>query len=128
MKGNHIANAQTVAVREIHSGPIPSPDVMKKYAELSPEIVEKIVNMAITEQQHRIRITEDEQKLKEKAMVTNATIVKCGIVASVFCVLAIMTSAVLCAYFGHPIASGVIGTGGVGVIVTVFVCGAKIKK
>ena len=128
MKGNHIANAQTVAVREIHSGPNPSPDVMKKYAELSPEIVEKIVNMAITEQQHRIRITEDEQKLKEKAMVTNATIVKCGIVASVFCVLAIMTSAVLCAYFGHPIASGVIGTGGVGVIVTVFVCGAKIKK
>ncbi|MBR1572099.1 MAG: DUF2335 domain-containing protein [Lachnospiraceae bacterium] len=41
-----------VIKREVHSGPLPSPETLKKYSEL-PGVVDVITNMAVSEMNHR---------------------------------------------------------------------------
>ena len=106
-----------------YSGPIPPASEMEKYANISPDIPQKILQMALNEQNHRISMEELEQERRNKELQANIDIVNRDMFFAVLSILIIMASSVLCAYFGHPIASGIIGGGGIVIIVSVFVCG-----
>ena len=119
----------TFAVAQAHfAGPIPPAMEMEKYAQISPDLPEKIIQMAIKEQDHRFLMDSAEQKRRDDELKTNSTLIKWGIYASVICIIVIMLAAVLCAYFGHPITSGIIGGGGIVIIVSVFVRGSRIAS
>ena len=110
-----------------YSGPIPPASEMEKYGKISSDIPQKILQMALNEQNHRISMEQLEQKRRDKELQANIDIVKRGMFFAVLSILIIMASSVLCAYFGHPITSGIIGGGGIAIIVSVFVCGSKIN-
>ena len=112
----------------VHSGPIPSALEMKQYAEVFSELPQRIVQMAEAEQQNRFEREAAERALQQDEQARNFRLIRYGIIASVTCVLMIMTAAVFCAMFGHPVTSLFIGSGGLGVIVTVLVCGSRLRN
>ena len=110
------------------SGPIPPADEMRRYAEVFDELPQRIVQMAEAEQKHRFELDEAIRIQRLAELKVNSRLASYGILSSVICVILIMTAAVLCAWFGHPITGGVIGSGGVVMIVVTLVCGARIKS
>ena len=127
-KNNSLIKHTSVSIAQTYQGPIPPAAEMERYHDISSDLPQKIIQMAMDEQKHRFDLENAEQERKQKELEINSTLVRNGIKASIFCVLIIMSASVLCAFFGHPIASGIIGGGGIVVIVSVFVCGSKVKS
>lgn len=115
------------SVTQAYCGPLPCANEMRQYAEVFDELPERIVAMAEAEQQHRFERLKNSQDQQKNEFRANFFLTCFGMLASVFCVLIIMTASVICAWLQHPITAGVIGSGGVGLIVAVFICGSKIK-
>lgn len=63
---------QNVLAQTIHSetytGPIPHPDILKKYDDVKSGLAERIVKMAEREQEYRIDTTRREEEQKEKVI------------------------------------------------------------
>ena len=116
-----------LAVAQVHQGPIPSAEEMRRYSQVFPDLPQRIVKMAEEEQKHRFSVDESLKNQRESELKANTRLAYLGISASVLCVLIIMTASVLCAYFQHPITAGIIGSGGVVMIVSVLVCGSRVK-
>ena len=118
-----------MAVAQVHHhrGPIPSAEEMKQYSQVFPDLPQRIVKMAEDEQKHRFSVEESLKNRRDSELRANTRLAYLGIFSSVLCVLIIMSASVLCAYFQHPITAGIIGSGGVVMIVSVLVCGSRIK-
>lgn len=110
-----------------YSGPIPPAEQMSQYSDIDPNFPQKIMDMAIREQEHRIQKEIAEQKRADKVVDSNSFLAKSGIFSAVGCVSIIMTASVLCAYFGQPWPSSLIGGGGLAIIVTVLVKGSRLN-
>ena len=117
-----------IRTQSIYSGPLPSADEMRKYADIFPDLPQKIFEMAKAEQAHRFAMESATSNRADEELKINSRCVVIGMATAVFIVLIIMTAAVLCAKFGHPVASGFIGTGGVVLIVSTIITGAKIRS
>lgn len=109
-----------------YSSPIPPAEEMKRYAEVHHELPQKILEMTCAEQAHRHQQDLADNAYREQLVKSNFRLTCCGVIASVVVVMLIMAAAVACAYFGHPVSAGFIGSGGVVMIVTTLVCGVKI--
>lgn len=132
---------QKVTQTVTYSGPLPSADEMEKYRKISQDWPERIIAMAEKEQEARlaelkkrserediiIRISENESLQSNELIKVNQSTVKRGQILGFLSICTIMASAVLCAKFGHPVTAGFIGSGGIVMIVVVFVIGSKIK-
>ncbi len=132
---------RTVTQTVAYSGPLPSADEMEKYRRISPDWPERIIAMAEKEQEARlaeqkkrsdrediiVRISESEARRADELVKVNQSTVKRGQLFGFLSIFTIMTAAVLCAKFGHPVTAGFIGSGGVVMIAVVFVAGSKIK-
>ena len=118
----------SLEISQTYQGPIPPASEMEKYNSISPDLPQKIIQMAIDEQNHRFDLDKTEEKRKDDELKINSLLVKLGMLASVLCISIIMTASVLCAFAGHPVTSGVLGCGGIAVIVTVFISGSKVKS
>ena len=119
----------TVAIAQTHfSGPLPPASEMERYSHISPNLPEQIIQMAIKEQEHRFQMDAAEQKQRDDELRANSSLIKKGIYASIACIFMVMLASVLCAYFGHPITSGIIGGGGIVIMVSVFVRGSRVAS
>lgn len=112
---------------QLHQGPIPSAEEMRQYSQVFPDLPQRIVKMAEDEQKHRFAMEESLKNYRDSELRSNTILAYLGIFSSVLCVLIIMSASVLCAYFQHPITAGIIGSGGVVMIVSVLVCGSRVK-
>lgn len=129
MRNNQIVKQPSqVIAKATYQGPIPPAAEMERYGQISPDLPQKIIQMAIDEQKHRFELDNADVARRKAELDINAKLVSKGIGASIFCITIIMAAAVLCAYFRCPIASGIVGGGGIVVIVSVFVCGSKVKS
>lgn len=116
-----------VSMTQLHQGPIPSAEEMRQYSQVFPDLPQRIVKMAEDEQKHRFAMEESLKNYRDSELRSNTILAYLGIFSSVLCVLIIMSASVLCAYFQHPITAGIIGSGGVVMIVSVLVCGSRVK-
>ena len=116
-----------VSMTQLHQGPIPSAEEMRQYSQVFPDLPQRIVKMAEDEQKHRFAMEESLKIYRDSELRSNTRLAYLGIFSSVLCVLIIMSASVLCAYFQHPITAGIIGSGGVVMIVSVLVCGSRVK-
>lgn len=115
-------------ITQKYSGPIPPSAEMKAYAEISKDFPAKIIEMAIFEQRNRIELSKIEQARLDRELEINLSLIKLGVLAALCSILLIMGSAVACAYLGHPVVSGIIGTGGIALIVSVIIKGSRIPR
>ncbi len=104
------------------SGPIPPPEILRKYDEIHPGLAERIIKMAEEEAAHR-RIMEREVTAVQARDQTAYRRSELGQVFGFATGLAAIGGAALAAVKGAQIAASFIGTAGVTGLVTAFIMG-----
>ncbi len=104
------------------SGPIPPPEILRKYDEIHPGLAERIIKMAEEEAAHR-RIMESEVTAVQARDQTAYRRSELGQVFGFATGLAAIGGAALAAVKGAQIAASFIGTAGVTGLVTAFIMG-----
>ncbi|HZY10138.1 MAG TPA: DUF2335 domain-containing protein [Bacteroidota bacterium] len=105
---------------ESHSGPLPSPQMLKKYDEILPGLAERIVGMAERQSAHRIEI---EKKAIDHKLGESKRGQDYGLIIGVVGIV----SAGILSFADHDIVAGIIGGSTVVGLVTTFVVG-KIQQ
>jgi uncharacterized membrane protein len=106
-----------------HSGPLPPPEILKRYDEVNPGLALRIVQVAEKEAEHRREIefqivnsqTEDQRAYRRSELLGQIFGLLIGIGA--------IAGAVICGIKGAQIAASFIGTTGVTGLVTAFILG-----
>ncbi len=123
----------------LHSGPLPSADELAKYEQLQPGLIAKIVETADKEQDHRfylqkeeisqqaetLEISRSESKRSDYALKIYSRNSLLGLIFAFLIALAVLAATVLCIYLNHPIPGYILGSGGVVMIVYIFISGSN---
>lgn len=112
-------NAQKTSVTRVHfSGPLPDPMVLDQYEKILPGSADRIIKLAEKQSEHRIEI-------EKKVINSNIKKSEKGLLYGLVIGIATLISATLIGIFGKNTASyilsGIIGAGGLGSLVTVFI-------
>ena len=105
-------------IEEYHSGPLPSPDILLRYENITPGFAERIMVMAEKQSQHR----RDIERTTCNANARNSTL---GIISAAFVVLAIPGIIVLS---GNATAGAWVGGIGLAALAGTFVQGTRIQR
>lgn len=109
------------ATFEAFSGPIPSPDTLRKYEEVLPGLAERIVKMAENQNSHRINLEDtvvtSQQKESRRGQHYGLLI---GILGLATCVILSLS--------GHDAVATAIGSTTIVGLVTVFVVGKRQQR
>jgi uncharacterized membrane protein len=106
---------------EFFSGPLPHPDILKKFNEVVPGSAERIIKMAEDQSAHR-------KELEKKVIASDIYRSKWGqILGFIIAIMGLAVSAAV-AIYGSAIAGGIIGVGTLASLVSVFMYGSKAKK
>lgn len=90
------------SIKTSFSGPLPPPDMLKKYEEVLPGSADRIVSLAENEQKIQGRITKN--IARNDSLRVYGSIVVSGL---------LVAGAVFCAYIGEPWVGGLLGTSGI---------------
>jgi uncharacterized membrane protein len=116
----HLETAVTIEKSRMHIGPIPSPEVLAEYNQIDPTFANRILVMAEQQSLHR-------QKM-EKTIINSGT--RDSLLGIVFGfligVITIIVSLIL-GLNGRTIESSLLGIGGLGGLVSVFIYGTRGK-
>ena len=114
--------AGSVIVRQqmSFSGPLPPPEVLKKFDEVVPGAAERIIKMAERQFTHR---TELERKVIDSDIARS----KWGQVLGFVIAIAGLIVAVLVSIYGNALAGGIIGVSTLVSLVSVFMHGTKVR-
>ncbi|MBF0538240.1 MAG: DUF2335 domain-containing protein [Nitrospirae bacterium] len=110
------------------SGPIPPPDILKRYGELSSDFPERIIKMAEEEAIHAHDMERERLRLDEKSLDSDVAERKRGQHYGLIIGLSGLASAIACIILGSAAVGGIIGGTTVGGLVTVFVIGRYKKE
>lgn len=100
--------------QESFSGPIPHPELLRKYEDVKPGFAERIVSMAERQLDHRINC---EDKVVDGSVSESKRGQNYGLIVA----LMFLAGAVFLGYNGHDWLAGVLGGGTLVALVTVFV-------
>ncbi len=84
-----------------HSGPLPSPDILREYDNILPGAAERVFRMAESQQTHR-------QNLETSAISGDSRRAFCGLFAGVFVVLCVLVGSIYVIMNGHEIIGGIL--------------------
>lgn len=102
----------------MYSGPIPSPQTLQEYNQIDPTFAERIMKMAENQASHRQNM--------ERIMIKSSS--RDSLLGVIFGFIIGMTC-IISSYFlgvnGQAFLSGVIGVGGLGGLVSVFIYGTR---
>ncbi len=103
------------------SGPLPPPEMLKRYTDAFPNGAERIVALVEKQSEHRISI---------EAKVIDADIRRAnwGLVAAFIVAIAGLGVTAFLAAIGQPIVSGIVGVADFGGLVGVFVYGTSSRR
>jgi uncharacterized membrane protein len=108
---------------EHHAGPIPSPKILQAYENISPGLADRIMSMAETETGHRQKMENRVIEADIEAMRKEFAERRIGQLFGLIIGLAALGAGTFTAVYGHPVAGGFMGTGGVVALVTAFIYG-----
>lgn len=118
---NHNPDALVVHQSESFSGPLPHPDILKKFDEVAPGAAERIIKMAEEQSSHR-------RELEKAVISSDIQRSKWGqILGFLIAVIGLVASAFI-AIYGNAIAGGVIGASTLAALVGVFMYGASTRS
>lgn len=103
------------------SGPLPPPEILRRFDEVVPGAAERIIKMAEEQSTHR-------KDLERKVIDSDIARSKWGQILG-FCIAVVgLAVAALIAIFGNAIAGGVIGVGTLASLVGVFMYGSSTRS
>jgi len=105
------------------SGPLPSPDILKKYEEISPGIANRLIKIAEDEALHRRKMEAEVIAVQSREQSAYRTSEMLGQVFGLVIGLTAIIAAIIMALHGAQLAASFIGTGGVTSLVTAFILG-----
>lgn len=111
---------RTALVQQTFSGPLPHPDILRQYEQIQPGFAERIMQMAESESRHR-------RQQENRAMSATIWEVRLGQIFAFLIGSLTIAAGSYTALHGSPIVGGLIGTGGVIGLVTVFILGRNIS-
>ena len=122
-KQNVISETTTTSFQHYtrREGPIPSPLEMAKYEEIIPGAAERILAMAERQAKHR-------QNLESTVVKRSVQDQRLGIIFAFAITITTLAVAALCVSWGHEIVGAIIGTSGVGSIITAFIYGTRSNR
>ena len=99
---------------ELHSGPLPHPDILNRYNEVVPGAAERILKMAENEQEHRLSM--------DKKATKNVIIMGYLGIIFAFCSVILLSGLVYYALSKElGTAAGIIGGGAIASVASVFI-------
>lgn len=107
--------------QEDFSGPIPHPELLKKYEDIKEGFAERIVSMAEIQLNHRV-------SCEDKVVEGSVSDSKRGQIFAFVLSLLFLGSAVFLGFNGHDWLAGGLGGGTLVSLVTVFITGNKSKE
>ncbi|MES0335575.1 MAG: DUF2335 domain-containing protein [Candidatus Magnetobacterium sp. LHC-1] len=110
------------------SGPIPSPDILKGYSELSADLPERIIKMAEEEAKHAHEMEREKLRIDEKCLDGDISRQKRGQLFGLIIGLSGLASAIACVALGAEAVGGIIGGATIVGLVGVFVIGRYYKE
>jgi len=111
----------TGIVGALYSGPIPSAAEMAKYEELSPGAASRLIRLMEQQAQHR-------QDLEAIVIRRNLQDQRLGVIFAFIIVISSLIVATICVYWGHVVVGALIGTSGIGSIITAFIYGTRSNR
>ena len=121
---NNQNNSRGVLVTEISqsfSGPLPHPDVLRKFNEIVPGAAERIIKMAEDQSTHR-------KELEKKVIDSDIARSKWGQILGFIIAITGLGVSVIVAVYGSALAGGIIGVGTLASLVGVFMYGSKTRS
>lgn len=106
---------------EIHSGPLPRPDVLKCYNNIVPGAAERIIKMAENQAEHR-------QKLEEKVIYSGALDARMGLIFAFILGVIVVAVSYKLINNNHTVTGTIFGGVYLVSIVTAFITGSKQQK
>lgn len=103
------------------SGPLPHPDILRKFNEVLPGAAERIIKMAEDQSVHR-------KGLEKKVIDSDISRSKWGQILGFIMGMTGIVASVVIAIFGSPIAGSIMGVGTLASLVGVFMYGSKIRS
>lgn len=103
------------------SGPLPHPEILKKFDEVVPGAAERIIKMAEDQSAHR-------KDLEKKVIESDIARSKWGQVLGFLIAIIGLGVSALVSVYGNAIAGGIIGIGTLASLVGVFMYGAKTRS
>lgn len=110
-----------IAQQSFYQGQLPPPEMMAHYKELIPDLPERIVKMAETEQKFR---HQNENKTR-KGIITSTYL---GMIFAFLAVLVVSCIVVYAFYLGHPTQAAAIATGVIVSVAAVFIYRRRLKR
>ncbi len=110
---------------QLFAGPIPPPEILAKYDQLTPGLADRIVSMAERQSMHRQSLESANVAAEIAHIERRDSEAKRGqIFAFIIAITAIILGAVVVA-LNHPVTGGLLSALGLGGIVTAFIMGRK---
>lgn len=116
-------NERGVVVRQMQtfSGPLPHPDILKRFDEVVPGAAQRILAMAEEQSAHR-------RNLEKKVIDSDIARSKWGQILGFCIAIAGLVVSGLIAIYGSALAGGIIGIGTLASLVGVFMYGAQTRS
>jgi uncharacterized membrane protein len=117
----HKSNAVVLRQSQTFSGPLPPPEMLRKFDEVVPGAAERIIKMAEEQSAHR-------KDLEKKVIESDISRSKWWqVLGFVIAIVGLIASAYI-AIYGNAIAGSVLGVGTLASLVGVFMYGATIRS
>ncbi|MEK7208567.1 MAG: DUF2335 domain-containing protein [Patescibacteria group bacterium] len=115
------SSQREVVVQHSFSGPLPPPEVLKRFDEVVPGSAERIIKMAEGQFTHRT-------ELERKVIASDIARSKLGqILGFVIAIVGLICSVIISMY-GNQIAGTILGVGTLASLVSVFMYGSRVRK
>jgi uncharacterized membrane protein len=103
------------------SGPLPPPEVLQNYNQITPGAADRIITMAEKQSQHR-------QEIEIKVITSDIKNARLGLHYGLIIGLASVVGGVVCIISGYEIGGTILGGSGLSSLVGVFVYGSRQKR
>lgn len=114
-------NSVVLHQQSYFSGPLPHPEILKKYNEIAPGTAERIIKMAEGQFLHRT-------ELEKKVINSDISRSKWGQILGFIIAIFGLSVAGFVSVYGNAWAGGIIGVGTLATLVGVFMYGSKIRS
>ena len=118
---NSPSQKEVVVTQHSFSGPLPPPEVLKRFDEVVPGSAERIIKMAEGQFAHRT-------ELEKKVINSDIARSRLGQILGFTIAIVGLVCSVVISMYGNQIAGAVLGVGTLASLVSVFMYGSRVRK
>ena len=121
----HVRQVVTQVIQSEFSGPLPPPNIIKRYEDILPGAADRILSMAENQAKHRQEI---EKKMIDSEARDGLLGVCFAFILGISCIIAGIIIAFLVPQSSGAIAGSIFGVAGIGSIIATFIKGTRTAK